>query len=296
VEVSVDPARPESASSTKKWLLGCGIGCGVIIVIVALLVTGGFLYLRNLVKGFEDSEAMLKTLTEKHGGVSEFCPAPDGTIGPDRLEVFLQVRESTVVIREKIEESINTLTEGKLRGEEEIETSGGALTKIRLAFGLIPQLAEFYRIRTQTLLDKEMGLGEYYYIYSVAYLSWLGKSISEGFNFQFRDGEEFRIDDWEDETAQQVREDVLRRYLNRMLLSMLQNQMEKLTSKETVEDIGWKEKLAAEIKALEADSHRFAWEEGLPEAIAASLEPFRSRLESSYSAFLTTIELSLEQR
>lgn len=292
----MDPARPESSSSTKKWLIGCGIGCGVIIVITALLVTGGFLYVRNLVKGFEDSEVMLKSLTERHGRVSEFCPAPDGTIEPERLEIFLQIREATLAIREKIEDSINTLSEGKLKGEEVTESRGGALNKVRLAFGLIPQLADFYRVRTQALLDEDMGLGEYYYIYSVAYLSWLKKSISEGFNFQFRDGQEFRLDDWDDETAQQLREDVLRRYLNRMLLSMLRNQQQKLADTETAGGSVWEEQLAAEIAALESDSHRFAWEDGIPDNIASSLEPFRLRLESSYSAFLTTIELSLEQR
>ena len=298
MEDSVDPSRPESSSTTKKWLIGCGIGCGVVIVIGALLVTGGVLYVRNLVKGFEDSEAMLKSLTEKHGRVNEFCPAPEGSIGPDRLEAFLQARDATLSIREKIESSIDTLSEGKLSGREANEEStGGVLNKIRLGFGLIPQIAEFYKVRTQSLLDADMGLGEYYYIYTIAYFSWLEKPLSEGPPLQFRDGEEFRFEDWDDEEAQQLQEDILRRRLNRMLLNMLRNQSEKLATDEYAQvSAEWKERLAAEIEALESESHRLVWEDGVPDAIALSLEPFRARLESSYSSFLSTIELSVEQK
>jgi len=297
VEDSVDPSRPESSSTTKKWLIGCGIGCGVVIVIGALLVTGGVLYVRNLVKGFEDSEAMLKNLTAQYGRVNEFCPAPEGSISPDRLEAFLQARGATLTIREKIEDSIDTLSEGKLSGETNTESAGGVLNKIRLGIGLIPQIAEFYKVRTQSLLDAEMGLGEYYYIYAVAYFSWLEKPLSEGPPLQFRDGEEFRFEDWDDEEAQQLQEDMLRRRLNRMLLNMLRNQSEKLATDEYAGiSAEWKERLAAEIEALESESHRLVWEDGVPEAIVASLEPFRARLESSYSSFLSTIELSIEQK
>ncbi|NOR14444.1 MAG: hypothetical protein GQ544_01935 [Candidatus Aminicenantes bacterium] len=293
----MDPSRPESSSSTKKWLIGCGIGCGVVIVIVALLVTGGVLYVRSLVKGFEDSEAMLKSLTEQHGRVNEFCPDPEGGIGPDRLEAFLQAREATLSFREKIENTIDTLSEGKLKGEVDEKSAGSVLNKLRLGFGMIPQIAEFYKVRTQALLDANMGLGEYYYIYSIAYYSWMGKPISEGPSLQFREGEEFRFEDWDNEEAQQLQEDMLRRRLNRMLLSMLRNQYEKLTSDEyTQASEEWKEQLAAEIEALESDSHQLAWEKGVPDIIASSLEPFRARLESSYSSFLTAIELSIEQK
>lgn len=293
----MDSSRPESSSSTKKWLIGCGIGCGVVIVIAALLVTGGVLYVRSLVKGFEDSEAMLKTLTAQHGRVNEFCPSPEGGIGPDRMEAFLQAREATLSLREKLENTIDTLSEGKFKGEVDEGSGGSVLNKLRLGFGMVPQIAEFFKVRTQALLDANMGLGEYYYIYTIAYYSWLQKPISEGPSLKFGDGEEFRFEDWDDEEAQQLQEDVLRRRLNRMLLSMLRNQQEKLARDEFAEvSAEWKEQLAAEIEALEADSHRIAWEKALPDIIESSLAPFRSRLESSYSAFLTAIELSVEQQ
>lgn len=293
----MDSSRPESSSSTKKWLIGCGIGCGVVVVIVALLVTGGVFYVRSLVKGFEDSEAMLKSLTEQYGRVNEFCPAPEGGIGPDRLEVFLQAREATLISREKIENTIDTLSEGKFKGEANEESAGGVLNKLRLGLGMIPQIAEFFKVRTQSLLDAGMGLGEYYYIYTVAYYSWLGKPISEGPAFQFGEGEDFRFEDWDDEEAQQLQEDILRRRLNRMLINMLRNQKEKLAGDEFAQvSAEWKNLLNAEIEDLEADSHRIAWEEKIPDIIASSLEPFRARLESSYSSFLTAIELSVEQK
>ncbi len=76
----MDPNQPGKSSATKKWLIGCGIGCGVIVVLAALLITGGVLYVRSLVEGFKDSEAMLEILTERYGRITEYCPEPDGRI------------------------------------------------------------------------------------------------------------------------------------------------------------------------------------------------------------------------
>jgi len=58
----------------------------------------------------------------------------------------------------------------------------------------------------------------------------------------------------------------------------------------------WKEALAAELEAMESDRYRLAWQDGLPEAIASSLKPYRDRLDSSYSRLMNTIEISMEQR
>ena len=91
----MDPNQPGKSSTTKKWLIGCGIGCGVIVVLSALLITGGVLYVRNLVEGFKDSEAMLETLTERFGSITEYCPEPDGRIPADRIEAFRRSQPPT---------------------------------------------------------------------------------------------------------------------------------------------------------------------------------------------------------
>ena len=294
----MDPNQPGKSSTTKKWLIGCGSGCGAVIVIAALLITGGVLYVRSLVEGFKDSEAMLEVLTERYGRITEYCPEPDGRIPEDRIEAFLTAREAIAPVRDEIERSISLLED---EGEEiDIESTGNVFQKLKLGFGLIPQLADYFKARNQALLDTGMGMGEYYYIYSIVYFAWLDKSLADGPSFPITGEEgdyEFRPQDRNDEEAQEMRRDISLRRLNRMLLPMLRNQYQKL-EEETEPGIlkEWEEALAAELEAMEADRYRLAWQDGLPEVIASSLKPYRDRFDASYSRLLNTIEISMEQR
>ncbi len=294
----MDPNQPGKSSTTKKWLIGCGIGCGAVIVIAALLITGGVLYVRSLVEGFKDSEAMLEVLTERYGRITEYCPEPDGHIPEDRIEAFLTAREAIAPVRDEIERSISLLED---EGEEiNVESTGNVFQKLKLGFGLIPQLADYFKARNQALLDAGMGMGEYYYIYSIVYFAWLDKSLADGPSFPItgEDGDyEFRPQDQNDEEAQEMRRDISLRRLNRMLLPMLRNQYQKLEEEAEPGILkDWEEALAAELEAMESDRYRLAWQDGLPEIIASSLKPYRDRFDASYSRLLNTIEISMEQR
>jgi len=294
----VDPNQPRKSSATKKWLIGCGIGCGVIVVLAALLITGGFLYVRSLVEGFKDSEAMLETLTERYGRITEYCPEPDGRIPAGRIEAFLAAREAIAPVRDEIERSISLLED---EGEEiDVESAGNVFQKLKLGFGLIPKLAEYFKARNQALLDTGMGMGEYYYIYSIVYFAWLDKSLVDGPSFPITGEEgdiEYSYEGRDDEETREMRHDISLRRLHRMLLPMLRNQYEKLKQEADPEvSRDWKEALESELEALESDRYRLAWQDGLPETIASSLAPYRDRLDSSYSRLMNTIEISMEQR
>ena len=52
--------------------------------------------------------------------------------------------------------------------------SGGTLSRTRGTVGLIRHLAPFHLERNETLMESDVGLGEYYYLYTLAYYSWLG--------------------------------------------------------------------------------------------------------------------------
>ena len=294
----MDPNQSGKSTTTRKWLIGCGIGCGVIVVLAALLITGGVLYVRNLVEGFKDSEAMLETLTERYGRITEYCPEPDGRIPADRIEAFLAAREAISAVRDEIERSISLLEDRG--GEIDVESAGNVFQKLKLGFGLIPRLADYFKARNQALLDVEMGMGEYYYIYSVVYFAWLNKSLVDGPSFPISGEEgdfEYRYEGREEEEAMEMRQDISLRRLHRMLLPMLRNQFEKLEREAAAEvSQDWKVALAAELEAMESDRYRLAWQDGLPDAIASSLQPYRDRLDSSYSRLMNTIEISMEQR
>lgn len=285
-----------SSSSTKKWLLGCGIGCGVIIIILVILGVGGFFFVKNIVQGFKDTEAIMSTLTETYGRVKEYCPDPDGSIRADRIEAFLSVRDAFSLDREKIAESLEILSEGKHRDDIEVKTPKNVMKMIKLGFGVIPQIADFFKGRNQALLDVGMGMGEYYYIYIVSYYSWLGESPEGGPDFQFV--EEWEEEgEWDEEEVREARRYRMLRRIHRMVLPMLRNQYEKLTEG----DISgftdqWREILAAEIEAMEADRFRLPWQDGLPEILKASLEPYRESLKASFNPMTNPLEIALEQR
>ncbi len=290
--------QTQSSSATKKWLIGCGIGCGVVILIVVILIASGYFFIKNIVDEFKDTEAMTEVLTERFGRISDFCPDAEGTIRPERIEAFLSARDAFAPVRERIAESLETLSQKKDIGDVEVGKPKNILTLLRLGFGIIPQTAEFIKIRNEALLEAEMGLGEYYYIYVVAYYSWLGKNPEDGPGFQIIGPDEGRdFDYWDQEEAKENHRDRLLRRLNRMLLPMLHNQLEKLNAEKGAETSGtWRQKLEREIEALEQDRERLLWQDGLPDIIEASLRPYRDRLEGSYNPMTNPLEMMIEQR
>ncbi|MBD3414163.1 MAG: hypothetical protein GF421_07020 [Candidatus Aminicenantes bacterium] len=284
-------------SSTKNWLIGCGIGCGVVIVIGIVLVVSGVFFVKNMVNTFEESEDVLKTLTKKYGKIYDYSPSPYGSIKSSRMEVFLNTRESLKTVKEELERSIEFLSEEQKDEREPKRKSGGVLKKIRTGIGLIPRIAEYLKQRNQALLEAGMGIGEYYYIYTISYYGWLNKPITDGLPIDINDDNGFDYQHWEDEESKEIRHDLAVRRLHQMILPMLKNQQEQLLEKSQQEQISdaWAKALEQEIKALESNRYRLIWQDGLPEVIVSSLRPYKHRLESSYSPSLNNIEMIIEQ-
>ena len=294
----MNETETKSSSTTKKWLVGCGIGCAVIILILIVLGVGGYMFFKNLIGEFQEQEELMTMLTERYGEIRDFCPEPDGSIGPSSIEAFLSVREAFAPSREQLEFSMRELQDRVGQSEVEVRKPKNIFEMVKLGFGLIPQIAEFMKSRNQALLDAEMGMGEYSYIYAIAYFSWLGKPPEDGPDFEvMEEGGGSRLGERDIEEIREERRDVMIRRLHRTLLPMLENQLEKLIStgaSETLSD--WKSLLEAEIQAMEEDRFHLPWEDGLPDAIKASLEPFRDRLDQSYNAMTNPFELTIEQR
>lgn len=286
----------KSRSTKQKWLIGCGIGCGVIILIAAILGIGGFLFVKNVVDEFKDMDAITDTLTERYGRMKEYSPDSDGVIEAERLEAFLAAREAYGAIRVELESTFLTLMKRR-KDRVEVRRPKNLFQMLKLGLGVIPQIGEFYKTRNQALLDAEIGLGEYYYIYVIVYFSWLGKQPEDGPDFKLMGDDEGDWWDEDEEEALESRRDRTRRRIHRLFLPMLRNQLEKLSEKEKGEEVDeWRGALEDEIEALESDRYRLPWEDGVPEVIESSLRPFRSRLEASYSAIINPLEVAFEQR
>lgn len=280
--------------STKNWLMGCGIGCGAVLVILILLIITGVLFIKNTVSFFKESSDIAANLSELYGDVGDYAPEPDGSIKRQRIEAFLTAREKTAPVREKLERTIAVLEEVRKRGDTRgARTPGQGLRVIKNAFGMIPQLGEFYAGRNRALLEAEMSLGEYFYIYSIAYYSWLGKSPGDGPGFRIvRRGGVWNAEEWEGREDLEERWRRMSEQINPLILPMLRNQLAALREQtERLSNENWEEMLEAEIEAMERDNSRIPWQDGLPDLTELSLRLFRQRFLDAYSLLSNIFEI-----
>jgi len=276
------------SSRAKNWLLGCGLSCAVVALLgIAVLVGLGF-WVRGRMQGFEESMHARDTLQQRYGESRDFVPWEDGAIPPDRMERFLAVRDATAPARDAIISSMAMIPADRADAEK-IE-SGSFVDRLRFAlrlgpavFGMVREAAELLRARNDELLRLEVGFGEYTYVYVTAYYSALGHSPTDspgGGRVHAGQGDSWRSSD--------VRRDYL---------AQLRNLRDRLPPSAEEDPTGWAGRLSAEIDAMETDSRRIPWQDGLPGAIRASIEPFRERLEATYSPATNPFELRhAEQR
>jgi hypothetical protein len=271
--------------------------------VLGLLTWGGYVLIKGVIGEVEKTDAVMEQVYEKHGRVSDFRPDPDGALRPERVEAFLRVRELMSPARAETEHTFGLLFSQGTESAAQVPGMLGRLVawgmgvlKIEAGTNLVPQLFAFVGARGEALLEAGMGPGEYLYIYSLAFYSGLEKSPADGPAFRLV-GDDEDADDGrragEDEfdVREGRREDVLTT-LNERLLPMLRRQLAALDESGRLrESDPWRQRLAAEITAMEEDRFRIPWRDGLPPVIETSLEPYRARLEASYSPMCNPLEV-----
>jgi hypothetical protein len=282
--------------STKKWFVGCGIGCGAVVIILLVLLALGFFFVKDIVYKFKETGELTDSLKTLYGDIEDYTPPLDGRVPYERMEAFLYVRESLTPVRDMLDQSISLLDRARDQGTggDEARRPGQIFRAFKAGLGLIPGIGDFYTLRSQALLEVEMGLGEYMYIYILSYYSMLKKSPGDGPGFQLiQSDEEWKFDKWDREENIEERSAKMTERSNQLILSMLKNLLPQLDlpSSSPGED-EWRGAFLAEIQALEADVRRIPWQDGLPFVIEASFRPFLTRLENSYSPMTNILELA----
>ncbi len=261
----------------KKWLLGCGIGCGAVILLGILITVGGSLFMMG---PFRDAIATREALDELYGDQASFTPPADGAVTADRVEAFLTVRDAIMELCADFQQTaaqfqaMDDLDEDA--NDREAMAEGFKLT--REVIGMVPRMGKLYEARNVTLGEVEMGLGEYTYIYVMAY----GREI----NPEDADDETVFGDKMASRRVREILRDMLRRQLNAALDADAQGQ--------DLDDL--RDRLVAEIEILEAEPERLPWQDGLPPAVAASLAPFRDRLDAGFCRETSGLELNQNQQ
>jgi hypothetical protein len=274
----------------RKWLAGCGVGCGLLLLAGVGACVIGSLYLRHTFRGIEKAARSHEALVAELGDLDEYVPPADGAPDAERLETFVKVRQATAESRARVEAVVARLPPSELSGD------GAVIGKIRLGLdvlgNLIDAMGTYIQARNRVLMEEEMGVGEYVYLYTLTYCSWLGHSPVEA-PIAREDSEGTRVGAFDDRDALFGERAVRRRY-RRYVLGLARRQLAR-AGREVGEGEVWRERIEGEIRRLELDPGHVLWQDGLPEAIESSLRPFRAPLEATWSESTNRIELPLAE-
>ncbi|HKY34060.1 MAG TPA: hypothetical protein VJV23_16140 [Candidatus Polarisedimenticolia bacterium] len=283
-----------AGKKASVWLWGCGAGCGLLVLLLVVMGAAAGFYFKRLTSGFDQAVKDASSLEQRHGAPETFTPSADGSIPAERMEAFLSVREAMGPVRVTLAEAFRKLPSTPAQIQDLEKKSGldkfwTILSVGRVAVDFGSGMGEFFRARSQALLDAEMGMGEYGYIYAMAYWSWLGRSSSGGPGPSPATVPSFGEGGAEGGAEFHLLGAGVQARLRGQLLQMLRNQLAALPDGADPE---WRDSLAAEVAALEEDPSRIPWSGAIPGPLAASLEPYRERLLRTYDPRLDPFELA----
>jgi len=259
---------------TSGCLKQTAIGCVVLIIIaVALLLV----MMVKMMSPFNSAVDARHAIEEQFGAQEAYVPPTSGAPSADRIEVFLEVRRTLSEPCADLSSAQQQVQ--KLEGFDDqdevkrLEVLKQAFSTTKSMMGVGPVIGRLYEVRNQSLLEAGMGLGEFTYIYTVAY----------------------RDQQLDPPGADQLFGPTpTNRRVRKALLSMLENQLEALRS----EGGGESEIVAleTEISAMQADQGRIPWQDELPRAITEALAPYRAELDELYCPAMAPLELMINEK
>jgi hypothetical protein len=269
------------SNTTTKVLTGCGVGCLLIVVALVGLGWMGYRWGKTAAEAGIAAEQAEDRLEAEYGRARDFTPP--ALLSGDRIEAFLVIRESIEPQRTELTESVQSLAPDDDQGGR---VSG--LAAARIGIGMAPRVLEFVRVRNESMLETGMGPGEYTWIYWFTYNAWLGHPGGDSLLSDILEAHA------ESDSSTRLHIDGMdhgdvARQLRRQVEPMFRNLERAMASDPEDSEMG--ELLTAELVAIEADYGRLPWQDGLPEVFATGLEPYRERLETSYSRATNPFEL-----
>ncbi len=270
------------SNTTTNVLAGCAVGCLLVVLALGGLAWMGYRWARTAAEVVEAAERAEDRLEAEYGLVREFMP-PAGRVAADRVEAFLAVRELTAPQREALTESVEALAPAAGKSG-----AVGGLRAARAGISMAPRLLEFARARNEALLEVGMGPGEYAWMYWLTYHAWLGHPVGESLLSDIMEARSEADGSMHMHIEGMDTEHMVRK-LRRDLQAMLRNLEAEIAADSSRAEL--KEMVASELAAIDADSGRMPWTEGLPEAFVVGLDPYRARFEASYSPATNPFEL-----
>jgi hypothetical protein len=253
---------------------GCAIGCGVLLVGTILLAIAGTL---SMIRPFRHALEDRATLEQRFGPQDAYTPSPDGAVAPERLRAFLTVRRALWPVCEEFQNTATALRQLEALDDQQdvsrIDAIRQAWRVTGQMMGMGSRMGRLFEIRNQALVDAGMGLGEYSYIYVIAYHYQLVHSTADTILFEDRP---------------------VNPRIGAALRAMLHRQRSDLEAaggpSRPVEVLG------IELQRLEQDPDRLPWQDGLPASIEDSVRPYRDELASVFCPPITELELRQNTR
>jgi len=255
----------------SKWLMGCGIGCGAIIVILIIAGIVGYNFFKSKFGVYQELEVIEDKLVEQYGALDEYCPPPDGVIPVYRIERFVRIRQSMQEAARRFSTQIQNLESlDSLDTGEEKPSLKTILRMVGGGFDFASEMGHYYKDLYNALLLNEMGLGEYLYLYALGYHSYLG-SLPDT-----RSGEEAPVPDMmKGEDFRELHQESLLR-MNRHLLKMVECQLNSIP-----EETEFKTALSEEVNKMKKNPVYLPWQDGLPARINEAFDPYRDSLQET---------------
>ena len=260
----------------KTW--GClkqtAIGCGVLLVLAIILpIVFGLMMMGPFKRAIDTRQ----TIEQQFGPQEAYVPPASGVPANDRIEKFIQIRralQAPCADLTKAEDQMRKMEAFDEQDEiDRIEVLKETFSLTRSMMGVGPVIGHVYETRNQGLLDAGMGLGEFTYIFAVAY------------NHRLLD---------EPQGDQLFGPTVTNQRVRKALLSMLENQLVAIQSEGG--DEHQISMLEAEVSAMRDDDRRVPWQDGLPPAITEALAPYRDQLDALYCPAMAPLELMINEQ
>jgi hypothetical protein len=283
-----------------KFKLGLGIGCGALLVAVLLLFGGAVYFAKQMGREYKAVKELEEQLAEVHGPSDQAPEAFTGLPDQARLEVFLSVREGTAEWRRQVEIDFADLLARE--GGQQQEGFRQFIRAFKASRDLAPTFSGFWTSRNQALLDGQMGIAEYIYYYCLIYYGWLEHDPADGAldAGAFLSGMGATGPMPADQAEGELEQDQQRRRLwarsqvNSLMLPLLQQAARQAAASTDPGTLLWAGILQEEVRAVQDDPRRVPFAGSLPAQAGAGLEPFRQRLEQTFSVAVNPIELIFE--
>jgi len=228
-----------------------------------------------------ESKRLEQTLNERYDWANKYTPAIDGSVPSQRIEGFIRVREALQPncsdYQDFMDDLIGLDAIEKNQEMSPVKKVSKGIGGIINMFTVAPKFLEFVEARNRSLLDEEMGLGEYIYIYLAAY----GEKLANESASPYSGMDEAYI-------SPRTRDEFV--LILRNQLSALEAAGQETSPEGLIAD------LRGEIEALEDGSHSSPWPNGPTGVTGESLAPYREQLAELYCSGIVQIELQQKNR